>query len=106
MRAELGPDIVLARCGGEEFVVIIEGESLASTMAIAERVRGGVERALLSLRAGDETGTISVGAASLANLLKPSFDSLLDAADQALYRAKAAGRNRVVGAVSDVLAET
>lgn len=98
MTSELGGDDDLARYGGEEFVVVLDAIDMASALAVAERLRARVQGALSSVRAGDDTGTISIGVASLSGLAQPSLDALLDAADQALYRAKARGRNRVASA--------
>lgn len=104
MTSELGGDENLARYGGEEFVVFLDAVEMKSAIAIAGRLRARVQRALSNLRAGDDTGTISIGVASLSGLPKPSLDALLNAADQALYRAKARGRNRVASADEDGLA--
>ena len=95
MTSELGGDDDLARYGGEECVVVLDAVNITAATAVAERLRARVQNDLFDLRAGDATGTISVGVASLSLLPQPSLDSLLDAADQALYRAKARGRNRV-----------
>jgi len=89
---------VAARAGGEEFVVLLPATSRADARAFAERVRRVVEAGPGARhRDGipdDLTVTISAGVS--AARAPESADALLLAADAALYRAKAAGRNRVV----------
>jgi diguanylate cyclase (GGDEF)-like protein len=96
-----GVDIV-ARSGGEEFVVILPGEDLGAACAFAERVRCALnDRGPQSRRArsGVEDGlelTVSGGVA--AAIAPPDGHALIEAADRAMYRAKRAGRNRIVAA--------
>lgn len=80
------------RIGGEEFVVFMPGASREVALRAAERVRVAMERA----RPGGLDVTTSVGVACGAEAY--DVDSLLAAADSALYAAKSAGRNRVVAA--------
>jgi diguanylate cyclase (GGDEF)-like protein/PAS domain S-box-containing protein len=87
------PGDFVARYGGEEFVVILPQTSQANAMQAAERCRASVEAAAWSCRAV----TLSVGVATLS-LDNPDSDSLIAAADQALYAAKYNGRNQVVSA--------
>jgi diguanylate cyclase (GGDEF)-like protein len=82
------PGDVVGRWGGEEFVVIAPGATLADAGAIAERVRSAVA----SARPGGLALTVSIGVASSA--ASPA-DGLIDLADASLYRAKEDGRNRV-----------
>lgn len=97
-----GSDIA-ARYGGEEFAVILPHTSHEEALAYAERLRRAVEEEPFLEEAGQPGGTlsISVGVAS-----RPehggTVETVVEAADGALFRAKAAGRNRVVSA--DVLA--
>ena len=91
---------VAARYGGEEFVVLLPHTDVASGKALAERIRGAVAAEPVSLGAkGEVTITASIGIASVippdVDDLKTVGDSLIARADVALYRAKAAGRNRV-----------
>jgi diguanylate cyclase (GGDEF)-like protein len=98
-----GSDHQVARYGGEEFVVLLPAEDHRVAHAIAERigaaVRGaGIERAVISrhspISAYDTPLTISIGIASArATMVAPQ--DLVDAADQALYRAKHDGRDCV-----------
>ncbi len=79
------------RLGGEEFLVLMPNAAPAQGHDIAERLRAGIEAN--SLIAG-HTVTISVGVAFSQDNATP--DDVLNYADQALYRAKAGGRNRVI----------
>lgn len=87
---------VVARYGGEEFVVVLPETGAAGASAFAERLREGVESHAFS-RGGGQTLqlTASIGVATFPSPGIESVDDLLAAADQALYRAKAEGRNRV-----------
>ena len=86
---------VLARYGGEEFVILLRGTTLEGALRVAERLRAAVEGARLAA----VPITISVGvAAFLPGEHRPVElvrDQLIAATDEALYRAKDAGRNRV-----------
>jgi diguanylate cyclase (GGDEF)-like protein len=82
-----------ARYGGEEFAVIVPQVDAASLAAIAERIREGVEK-----MPAPEDGaklTISIGASIFPDD-GGAVDTLFRAADERLYAAKKAGRNRVV----------
>lgn len=85
------------RFGGEEFVVIMPDTSGELAYAVAERLRAGVECAPfpISRAPGGLNITVSIGIAG-AEGAHDSADALLRRADQALYRAKHTGRNRVV----------
>jgi diguanylate cyclase (GGDEF)-like protein len=85
---------LIYRVGGEEFVVLLPGIGLQEGTAVASRLREAVERA----RPGDLTLTMSLGVAAAAGS-EVSGESLIRAADEALYRAKAGGRNRVEAAL-------
>jgi diguanylate cyclase (GGDEF)-like protein len=82
----------LARYGGEEFVMILPQTSLAEAQTVAERVR--VEVADVDIGVPEQPITISIGVASYPESARDS-DGVLGAADAALLRAKARGRNRV-----------
>ena len=89
-------DDVPARYGGEEFVVLLRNASGPIALEVAERVRLAV--AGLDLRAlGPSSISVSVGVAVQVDADQPIADLLADA-DRALYRAKRAGRDRVVAA--------
>ena len=91
LRRHARKPFVACRYGGEEFSVILPGANAQTAARVAERLRASVHRAL----PGELGITISVGYACLTDEEFPSPDKLFDAADGALYAAKAAGRNRV-----------
>jgi diguanylate cyclase (GGDEF)-like protein len=82
-----GADIV-ARVGGEEFVIVLPGADGRSTHEFAERLRAAIED-------GDAEFPFTISAGVAAALAPSTAHTLLDAADRALYAAKHAGRNRV-----------
>ena len=98
MARALRADDVLGRMGGEEFAAVLPGVSPTEAQAIAERVRSAVERqALDATQSGPQRATVSIGLVHSATLgAEADMDTLLLAADTALYRAKAEGRNRVM----------
>jgi diguanylate cyclase (GGDEF)-like protein len=87
---------ILARYGGEEFVVLATGTDLEGALFLAEKVRTAVAETDFVLQGSVEPlhVTISIGVAEFAGDRKRFFH----AADRALYRAKAAGKNCVVAA--------
>ena len=92
--AALREDDVPARYGGEEFVVLLRNPSPAVALDVGERVRTAV-RALDLGRLGVRTVTVSVGVA-VADEADQPIAELIEQADRALYRAKRAGRDRVI----------
>jgi len=89
---------VAARYGGEEFAVMLPGVDRQSAMTIAERIRSRTESTIISLAPGlSDRITVSIGVASAP---EQGLDrvTLLRLADEALYRAKESGRNRVEAA--------
>ncbi len=92
-----GTTDMVARIGGEEFVILLPGVSLAAAGDVAERLRNAVE-ALEMPHAGCGAGatlTISCGASATAVHQGVTLADLSSAADAALYEAKKAGRNQV-----------
>ena len=85
----------IGRWGGEEFVVLLREQTLGDALLIAERIRQAIADAPVQV-SPDSTlpVTCSVGVAVL-NATDASVQSVVDRADQALYQAKNAGRNRV-----------
>ncbi|MGA1781601.1 MAG: GGDEF domain-containing protein, partial [Planctomycetota bacterium] len=90
----------VARYGGEEFIVFLPGATRDAAVRRAEEIRAAVERTGIP-HAGSGAAsvvTVSAGVASIFPRDGVDPEELLSAADQALYRAKAGGRNRVEGA--------
>ncbi len=85
---------LIARVGGEEFIVLVHGSSADGAVIAAERLRVAVAAAPYALKDGLAPITISIGVA-LARQEDPDLADVLERADQALYRAKREGRNRV-----------
>jgi two-component system cell cycle response regulator len=85
------------RYGGEEFVVVMPDTDMAVAAAVAERVRRGIATEPFPVSQGQKQleVTISIGIAGLTSTSDTAAD-ILKRADQALYRAKRDGRNRVV----------
>src|SRR5262249_33447464 len=87
----------LGRYGGEEFLVILPGCAEGAALSVAERIRDQIEKTKFPKAGQDITVTASIGVAvSKAGGL--DYHLLIELADQALYRAKAGGRNRVESA--------
>ncbi len=99
LAAQLRPTDLLARFGGEEFVAIFPGTTIEGAIAAAERLRRAVAAQTFENLDGKPlpSVTISIGLATLAaeGASQGDVPGLLAAADAALYRAKAGGRNRV-----------
>jgi diguanylate cyclase (GGDEF)-like protein len=89
-------DDVPARYGGEEFAVLLRNPTLAVAVEVGERVREAVAALDLS-RSGVAAVRVSVGAAVAEDAEEP-ITTTIEQADQALYQAKRAGRDRVVAA--------
>ena len=89
-------DDVPARFGGEEFVVLLRNPDPGVAVEIGERIRAAV-RGLDLRRLDVPPVSVSVGVA-VANGPDDSIESLIEIADDALYRAKRGGRDRVVAA--------
>jgi two-component system cell cycle response regulator len=99
-RARLREVDLLARYGGEELVALLPETSPSDALRACERVREAIEALQLDYRAPDGTKqtvrcTASLGLASIPSLTLQTPEDLLRAADECLYQAKGAGRNRV-----------
>ncbi len=87
---------LLGRLGGEEFLVILPNTTVEGALRLAETLRKAVEVMPFQVVSGEPIAiTVSMGLCALSQLPDPQCDDLIGAADQAMYRAKAAGRNRV-----------
>lgn len=91
---------VVARVGGEEFALLLPNSTSDGAMVLAERIREQVEKTPIELPDGENISVkISLGVSSTEEFLPQVFNELYESADNALYRAKRDGRNRVVKAV-------
>ena len=96
IRATIREQDAVARVGGEEFLVLLDGMSDADALrALGERIRVAIAGAAVWAQDASIVVTASVGCA-LSGMDHRSGGSLLAAADRALYAAKRAGRDRVV----------
>ena len=93
LRAELGTDALLGRTAGGQFGVALPGRDLTACLELAEQVRHRVAARALEVRGESVRVTLSVGAATLYR--NTGSEELLEDAQAALIRAKAAGRDRV-----------
>jgi diguanylate cyclase (GGDEF)-like protein len=95
LKSCVGPTDIVGRYGGEEFIIILPQKSIEEAAQIAEAMRTAVESRPMKLRREARTITLSFGVAQYPSD-GVSRDELIQKADLRLYRAKHAGRNRVV----------
>jgi diguanylate cyclase len=93
LRKRLRGTDFIARFGGEEFVMLMPGTSLATGAKLLETLRAAIESCPFHFKGERVTITLSVGFTACKTA--EHSDQALKRADQALYRAKNAGRNRV-----------
>jgi len=91
---------VAARYGGEEFVLLLPHTPLDGALSLAERLRYLIEKSPYRAVDAEDSLTVSLGVAVFEPRMREPAD-LLEAADQALYRSKREGRNRVSVATSE-----
>ncbi|WP_419811380.1 GGDEF domain-containing protein [Bacterioplanoides sp.] len=96
---------LVARWGGEEFLVLLPSTPLAEAQAVAERVRQHIEQAPVTMADSEIYTTTTIGISELAlegvsltmgNLAGDCFEQLVARADDALYQGKANGRNCIM----------
>ena len=107
MRAQLREDMdIVARYGGEEFACVMVGSTEVGAMETAERIRKAIEETGTDIGEPEpKMVTISLGIAVFPDD-GGTAEELIERADQALYRAKHGGRNRVERALSPGRART
>lgn len=88
---------VVGRLGGEEFAILLPGTPLEGAYEFAERLRKAIAACRIGMPGAELHLTATLGVAACASGEILSVDELLARADAALYRGKAAGRNRVEG---------
>lgn len=94
MVAVVRPYDSVGRYGGEEFLIVSPGAETKGLQSQCERIRQAVSKEPISLPEGNLEVTVSLGAAVLSSFHRDS-KAILRAADEALYRAKRGGRDRV-----------
>lgn len=82
------------RYGGEEFAVLLPATDVKGAKLVAERIREGIRKELFELRGESKTITVSLGVASFPDDAR-TMEALIERADEALYRSKERGRDRV-----------
>jgi diguanylate cyclase (GGDEF)-like protein len=101
IRSQLRASDVATRYGGEEFALLLPQSNLSEAMLLAERIRLEVAQSPIQLEDGQTVAlTVSIGVSETLSMLGKSRhqevgEHLLASADQALYQAKANGRNRI-----------
>ena len=91
---------IVARVGGEEFAILVPSSDTKGAMVLAERIRSKVEETPITIPDGRSIYVkLSLGVSSTEEFVPQVFNELYESADNALYRAKRDGRNRVVKAV-------
>jgi diguanylate cyclase (GGDEF)-like protein len=95
LQKELRSYDVAARYGGEEFIAVLPDATLKEAVFVADRVRMSLQKAKFSGALSKLSLTVSLGVALFSPAGVTTVDGFIKMADDALYRAKANGRNRV-----------
>ena len=95
LQKELRNYDIAARYGGEEFVAVLPDAALEEAVFVANRMRTSVQSTKFSGELAQTSLTISLGVAQFSKEVCKTEDEFIKLADDALYRAKANGRNRV-----------
>lgn len=98
LQAETRKIDITARYGGEEFAILLPGTGLMRAQKLLERIIQGARAASVRCDSESVTVTCSIGVASYRGKAAPDITTLIREADQALYRAKQAGKNRLESA--------
>ena len=100
IREQLRGSDVMARYGGDEFIVLLTETNNIGALEMGERIRRAVEMSRFDVRGGGINITVSIGVASYPEH-GGDLDVILDKADKAMYRAKQRGRNQVIAYAED-----
>jgi diguanylate cyclase (GGDEF)-like protein/PAS domain S-box-containing protein len=87
---------VVARFGGDEFVILMPHTEKTAAMAVAERIRSNISTLEFTTKDTTSKTSVSIGVSSVPAGKSIDIDSFVEKADQAMYKAKKTGRNRVV----------
>ncbi len=96
LRSQLRVHDIYARYGGEEFVVLLPESTLHAAFYVAEKIRLIIAGTLIAKENNQTKVTVSLGIAQYDSESMPDKNSLIEAADRALYEAKRTGRNKSV----------
>lgn len=102
VREQLRGSDVMARFGGDEFIVLLSETNSKGAQEMAERIRKAIEISRFNIRGGDTNVTVSLGVASYPDD-GGNLEVILDKADKAMYRAKQKGRNKVEAYVDEAV---
>lgn len=100
LRAHSREEFIIARIGGEEFAIVLPENELSEAMRFADGLRRAMSELEFLLNDIEKRITVSIGAAAWLPSMSLTSD-LMRAADEQLYRAKQAGRNRVCSVLSE-----
>lgn len=95
LQLQLGTEQFISRHGGEEFLIVLSGMGLSEALPVLQGLRSRVARLRLEDVDAETSVTVSIGAAERGPA-QDTLHALIAAADRQLYRAKNAGRNRVL----------
>jgi len=97
IEAEVRTSDIVARFGGEEFVMLLQDCNLDDAYKVAEKVREDIEKTSISVHIDTEVKfTVSIGVAQFSEVDNNNIELTLSRADEALYKAKNIGRNKTV----------
>ncbi len=97
IEAEVRTSDIVARFGGEEFVMLLQDCNLDDAYKVAEKVRLDIEKTSISVHIDTEVKfTVSIGVAQFSEVDNNNIELTLSRADEALYKAKNIGRNKTV----------
>jgi len=95
-QAELRESDLIGRIGGDEFAIFLPETDKQSAIEITERLREAIAKSQVKTQSKEFSFTTSIGAICVEEALNVTLESFMNRTDQALYRAKNEGRNRVV----------
>lgn len=99
-RRSLREGDVIARWGGEEFVILFPETSSEEAFAIADRMRAAIAAEDVRFDGERIALTVSTGLVTRTSMMAPTFEVLVSDADKAMYEAKTSGKNKVIAASS------